>query len=229
MKARLKQWMDRIDAMSLRERALIFGMLAVVVISLGFTFAIDPLTARQKILDQQLQQQRAQIQALQAQMQTMIDAVKNDPDAPNRARLAALQQQAAAARAELAGAGQGFVAPRDMSPLLRDLLGRNPRLKLVSMKSLAPSPISATPAADGKAAAVADSKPNTDLPQLYKHGIEVTIEGNYADLVAYLSEIERMSRRVYWGGAQLAVEQYPVSRLTVTVYTLSVEQTWLAV
>lgn len=229
MKAKLKLWMDRIDAMSLRERMLIFGMLAVAVIALGFSFGIDPLSARQKNLNQQLQQQRAQLQALQAQMQTMVDAVKNDPDAPNRARLAALQQQASSARAELAGVQQGFVAPQDMAPLLRDLLGKNARLKLVSMKSLPPSPISATTGADGKTAPAADAKPKPETPALYKHGIEVTLEGSYADLVEYLSGVERMPRRVYWGGARLSVEQYPVSRLTVTVYTLNVEKTWLAV
>jgi MSHA biogenesis protein MshJ len=207
VKAKLKLWMDRIDAMSLRERAMIFAMLAVAVIALGFSLAIDPLSARKKTLDQQRVQQQAQIAALQAQMQVMIDAIKNDPDAPNRARLAAVQRQVTATRAELAGVQQGFVAPHEMAQLLRDMLGKNPHLKLVSVKSVAPSAVTGAPAGDGKTTpAKADDKPQGDAPQLYKHGIEITIEGGYGDLVAYLGDLERMPWRVYWGGAKLAVD-----------------------
>lgn len=227
MKAQLKVWFDRIDAMSLRERALIFGMLAVVIVALGFNLAIDPLSARQKTLNQQLQQQRAQISAVQAQMAAILEAVKNDPDAPNRARLADLQTQIKATQQSLASVQQGFVAPADMAHLLRDLLAKNARIKLVSMKSVAPSAVTGALPTDGK---TPPAKPDVaEAPLFYKHGIEITIEGAYPDLVSYLAELERMPWRVYWGSAKLAVEQYPVSRLTLTVFTLNVEKTWLAV
>ena len=119
-----------------------------------------------------------------------------------------------------------------MTQVLRDLLGRNPRLALVSIKTLAASPL--TPS--GKTAEQplkAEAKPKEksaaiDLG-LYKHGVEISVEGSYADLVTYPAELEQLPWRMYWGGVQLSAQVYPVSRLTLTVYTLSLDKTWLSV
>ena len=83
MKARLKQLAERIDAMSLRERLMIFAMLAVTLVALVVTSAID-LLARSKVTHAKLVQTQAQTQALEAQMQALAEAAKNDPDLPNK-------------------------------------------------------------------------------------------------------------------------------------------------
>lgn len=230
MKARLKQWAERIDAMSLRERLMIFAMLAVTLVALVVTGAIDPISAKQKILSQKLAQSQAQTQALEAQMQALAEAAKNDPDAPNKQRLSALEAKRKTALAELASVNQGLVTPDQMTQVLRDWLGRNPRLSLVSIKTLSVSPLTqASKAVD--AAGKSDTKPNqpaTDLG-LYKHGVEISVEGSYPDLVAYLAELEQLPWRMYWGGISLSTQTYPISRLTLTVYTLSLDKTWLSV
>jgi len=232
VKARLKQWAERIDAMSLRERLMIFAMLAVVLVALVVTSAIDPLSAKQIQLTQKLAQTQSQTQALEAQMQALAEAAKHDPDLPNKLRLADLNTKRKSAYADLSNVKQGLVTPDKMTQVLRDLLGRNPRLALVSIKTLAASPLTQS----GKAAeqtSKAEAKPKeksaaADLG-LYKHGVEISVEGSYADLVTYLAELEQLPWRMYWGGAQLSAQVYPVSRLTLTVYTLSLDKTWLSV
>jgi len=230
VKARLKQWAERIDAMSLRERLMIFAMLAVTLVALVVTGAIDPISAKQKILSQKLAQSQAQTQALEAQMQALAEAAKNDPDAPNKLRLSALEAKRKTALAELSSVKQGLVTPDQMTQVLRDWLGRNPRLSLVSIKTLSVSPLTqASKAVD--AASKSDTKPKqpaTDLG-LYKHGVEISVEGSYPDLVAYLAELEQLPWRMYWGGINLSTQTYPISRLTLTVYTLSLDKTWLSV
>jgi len=225
--------MDRVDAMSLRERVLIFVMLAAVLVALVMTSVIDPLIAKQKQLSQALVQSQAQTQALEAQMQALAEASRLDPDAPNKQRLAELDSRRKSAYAELANVKQGLVTADRMTQVLRDLLGKNPHLKLVSIKTLP-----ATPLIEGGKLVETNAKPAgvktqekppvTDLG-LYKHGVEITVEGSYADLVGYLAELERMPWRVYWGGANLSAQGAPVSRLTLTVYTLSLDKTWLSV
>lgn len=232
MKARLKQWAERIDAMSLRERLMIFAMLAVTLVALAVTGAIDPFSAKQKQLTQKLVQTQAQTQALEAQMQALAEASKNDPDLPNKLRLADLDAKRKSAYAELSSVKQGLVTPDQMTQVLRDLLGRNPRLTLVSIKTLAARPLTDA----GKAAEPAlktETQPKeksaaNDLG-LYKHGVEISVEGSYADLVAYLAELEQLPWRMYWGGVNLSTQTYPVSRLTLMVYTLSLDKTWLSV
>ena len=84
MNVKFRQYMDRIDAMRLRERVLIFVMLAAVLVALVMTSVIDPLIAKQKQLSQTLVQSQAQTQALEAQMQALAEASRLDPDAPNK-------------------------------------------------------------------------------------------------------------------------------------------------
>jgi MSHA biogenesis protein MshJ len=229
MNAKLKQYRDRIDAMSLRERILIFVMLAGVLVALVMTSAIDPLTAKQKQLSLTLVQTQAQTQALEAQMQALAEASRLDPDAPNKQRLALLEARRKNAYAELANVKQGLVAPERMTQVLRDLLGKNPRLKLVAIKTLP-----ATPLIEGGKPAEPGAKSGIKVPTatdlgLYKHGVEISVEGSYADVTAYLTELEHMPWHVYWGGASLSAQGTPVSRLTLTVYTLSLDKTWLSV
>jgi MSHA biogenesis protein MshJ len=62
---------------------------------------------------------------------------------------------------------------------------------------------------------------------LYRHGVEVTVRGNYLDMVDYMSALEAMPTRLFWGQAQLDVEEYPASRMTLTLYTLSLDRNWM--
>lgn len=232
MKARVKQWVDRIDAMSLRERLMIFVMLAVVLVAVVMTLAIDPLSKKQKLLTQALTQKQAQTQALEAQMQALAEASKNDPDLSSKMRLADLDAKRKNAYLALSSVQQGLVAPDKMPELLRDLLGRNPRLNLISIKTLTPRTL--TDNAKPEQTLKTEMKPVPENPLakdlgLYKHGVEISVEGSYGDLVAYLDELERLPWRMYWGSVNLSAQTYPISRLTLTVYTLSLDKTWLSV
>lgn len=226
MKARLipqlKQWAERIDARTLRERLLIFAMAALVLVTLVTTLALDPAQAKRKLLQQQLTEQQARIAASQAQIQALVAARSVDPDLANRARLAALKDRIAASDAKLASFQQGLVGSERMAAVLQDLLSRNRALKLVSLRTLPVSTLM-------DEAVKVDAKMADAKGAIYRHGVEVTVEGGYADLLAYAAELEAMPWQVFWGGASLSVQTYPVSRLTLTLYTMSLDKTWLRV
>jgi MSHA biogenesis protein MshJ len=65
--------------------------------------------------------------------------------------------------------------------------------------------------------------------QIFKHGVQMTVRGNYADLMQYLTALEKMPTQMFWGMAKLSVIQYPNAELTLTLYTLSLDKTWLQV
>ncbi len=64
---------------------------------------------------------------------------------------------------------------------------------------------------------------------IYKHGIEIKLAGGYGDLLAYVADLEASPQKLLWGGMRLTVKQFPVSELTLTVYTLSLDSIWLVV
>ena len=79
------------------------------------------------------------------------------------------------------------------------------------------------------AASAASSPTDSTTPRdtwLYRHGVEVTLRGNYADLHAYLKTLEQLPRRVYWGELKINAQDSPAVVMTLTVYTISLEKTW---
>jgi MSHA biogenesis protein MshJ len=79
--------------------------------------------------------------------------------------------------------------------------------------------------AEGKSAVAVMPEAGSNI---FKHGIEIKIAGSYNDLLAYVSALEASPQKLLWGGMSLS-SQYPVSELTLTVYSLSLEAIWLAV
>lgn len=220
-----QQWQRlelKIDALSLRERTMAFAIAALVLIALVNSLVLDPLLAKQEKLSQGGTQNQQQIAALQADIQARVKSHDSDPDASNRQRLAHLQVQMARLSADMDGLQKGLVPPDKMSSLLQDLLKKNEGLKLLSLKTLpAMSLQEVSPAESGS-----DSKaPDTGV--LYKHGVEVIVRGNYADLTRYLSQLESMPWQLFWAGASLNVDAHPDMTLKLTLFTLSLDRKWL--
>jgi MSHA biogenesis protein MshJ len=64
---------------------------------------------------------------------------------------------------------------------------------------------------------------------IYRHGVEITLAGNYLDLLAYLRDLEKQQSQMYWGKLDLSVASYPTATLKLSVYTVSLDLAWLIV
>ena len=64
---------------------------------------------------------------------------------------------------------------------------------------------------------------------LFKHGVEITLEGSYQELAAYLERLEQAKPKLLWSSVSLSAENHPRLVLTLTVYSLSLERAWLIV
>jgi MSHA biogenesis protein MshJ len=239
MKQQWNRLQQRIDAMSLRERALAFGVAAMTLITVINTFALDPLLSKQKALSEQIRLEQQQIAAMQAEISIRVMGNQQDPDAATRERLQALRQDAAKMREQLLSMQKGLVSPDKMASLLEDLLRQNGRLQLRSLRTLPVTQVedgesaknsanSAQPAA-APAPATAPAKPNTPVPleTLYRHGVEIVVQGTYPDLANYLAQLERMPWQLFWASASLNVETYPKATLKLNLFTLSLDKSWL--
>ncbi|OGS95331.1 MAG: agglutinin biogenesis protein [Gallionellales bacterium RIFCSPLOWO2_02_FULL_57_47] len=226
----------RIDDMSLRERALIFAAAGFVVISLINAMLLDPLMAEQKVLSAQVIQQQEKMKELQAAIQTLLQARRDNENSPLRTRTAQLKQQLQDLDGYMQNRRSRLVEPDKMADLLKQVLGKNGRLQLVALKTLPVSLLIENPQAAngaGQSAATANANDGQKQPdaknQIFKHGVQISVRGGYAELLRYVSALEKMPAQMYWGEASLNVEQYPYSVLTLTLYTLSMDKTWLTV
>jgi len=213
----------KIDGMSVRERVLIFAAAAFVVVSLINALFLDPLLQRQQKLSSQVVQQQEKMKEVQAQLAALVQAKQADAVSPQRERIHQLQKQIADSDAYLKDRRDKLVPPERMAALLEQVLNRNGHLQLVALNTLPVSPL-IEQSADATAAKVGGQE-----TQMYKHGVQITVRGSYEDLSQYLTELEHLPTRMFWGAAKMNVVQYPSAELTLTLYTLSLDKTWLQV
>jgi len=222
MQEKIDQIVAKIDAMSLRERVLIFAAAAFAVVSLINTFFLDPLLAQQKRLSSQVVQQQEKMKESQAQLSALIQAKQADEHAPQRERIRLLREQIAEGDAFLKATQDKLVPPDKMAALLEQVLAKNSRLQLVALNTLPVSQFIESSSEAQNAAVVVDK-------QIFKHGVQMTVRGSYADLMQYLATLEKMPTQMFWGMAKLNVVKYPHAELTLTLYTLSLDKIWLQV
>jgi len=228
LKERWAKLADKIDGMSLRERALIFMATVFLLISAINAIFLDPLLARQKQLSTQVIQQQEKMKEIQANLTSLAQAQKDNASSPLRDRTRLLQQQINEGETYLNGRRDKLVSPDKMGDLLERVLGKNGHLQLVALETLPATPLVEPPAVKPGGGDVA-VKPTIQERQVFKHGVKITVRGSYSDLLQYMAELEKLPTQMFWGAAKMHVIRYPSVELTLTLYTLSLDTTWLRV
>ena len=245
MRALWLRVMAGFDARARRERYLVALALLGGVALIVWSALIDPAHMRRLAAERGLAEQRAQLAALAAQTQA-LQAEGQAPEARAAAELTQLRQQLEALNARYRALGGSLVAPQQVGALLEELLGRQSGLRLLSLRTLPAAPVlgakeAARPVASSAAAAApagsalsaapgAEAKASGNATAgLYQHGVEIRLEGGYAELVAYLERLEKSPQKLLWSSVTLSAEKHPRLVLTLTVFTLSLDRTWLIV
>lgn len=208
---------SRVDGMTLRERVAVFLAAVAVTLFLVNATVLEPLFARNKVLAGEIRQQNQQIDAVNSEVEMRMAAFAANPDLPLQKKLAELNLAAARMTESLRTMQHGLVAPERMGDLLQQLLRSNGKLKLVSLRTL---PTSGLGGGEAKAAP-------GQRELLYRHGVEVVLQGGYLDMLQYMEALERSPQQLFWGRAQLDARNYPASTLTLTLYTLSLDEKWM--
>lgn len=214
-----------IDAMSLRERTILFVSLLVALFLLADQVLFPTLRNQQKQLEKQTSDQLSQLNTINDQIARIVLENTEDPDVLLRARLAELNKQYAELEISSADIIRGLVSPREMTRLMHTMLRENSALQLVKAENLTPEAI---PLAEG-AKPVAQGEGGATGPAVYRHGLRLQVKGRYADVVRYLYTLERLNWRVMWGEVKLESAHYPTTIATLTVYTLSLDKAWIGV
>jgi MSHA biogenesis protein MshJ len=224
----LRQFWNRLNArytaLSRRERLLVAAAVVLGPLMIGNALLVSPQQARVKGLENGIAAQSTSATQLQAEVGNLQQQLNSDPDAGRKAELAALNGERARLDEQLRQFGTVLVRPEEMNTLLERLLARNAGLRLVSLKTLAPQSV----LQHGEVAKDSDGKPAERSFDLYRHGVEIRLEGTYGQLQAYLAQLEKLQQRLLWGQLSYRVIEHPKAELTLTVYTLSPDKTWLA-
>ena len=203
-------WISRYEALSLRERAIVVvAVLGILVLSWD-SLLMEPLRLSRSVLE-------AELATASAFGVTAQSADESDPRQVSIKRAGELQTQLQNIDAQLANTASGFVSSQRMIEVLHDMLDRQGRLELVSIRNLPVTGLilSADPAAPARAP--------------YVHSIEIVIDGQYADILDYLAALEALPWKFRWTSLDLSTAGYPRNRVRIELSTLSLDSTWLGV
>jgi MSHA biogenesis protein MshJ len=216
---KLRPFIERLDALTLRERVMVFGAGVALLYVFWHTVLMDPVTARAKVAEQRLADARQQM--------SMIDevgvATSQNPAIAAALRNRALEQRLTALEAELNSAAQGYVAPERMAEMLRELLAAQHGLKLVSLANMPVESLS-QPAGEKPGAPI-----SIDNRGPFLHPVEMVVQGDYASVVAYLRALEAMPWRIRWQEVELTAGDFPQNRVRIVIGALSLSRYWMTV
>lgn len=242
MKDQLLAKIAQFDALAKRERALIAAAVLLGGGFMGYTFFVETQILRQKTQAKRIVKMNAELTTAQLELAAR-KAEYVDPDAKNRLALEQTRLEMLDVDAKLSEFQGRMVPPEKMQEFLKGLLAQNRNLSLVSLRTLPPTPLVDRPPVEEKKGEVkaksAEEKANeakteqqaadANVPNIFKHGVEIRVSGNYNDLLAYVRQLEGLPQRILWNRVELTTEKYPVSVLTLTVFTLSQDKQWLIV
>lgn len=230
LKTSWQQKVEKFNALNQRERWMIFAAILCVFYGV-FDFLVSPVLIKQKMLASEIANHQTKLQTLNLEM---VGLTQKNPQqkTPEQQKIAALEEELQGMENAVSNLQSTLVSQEKMPDLLRDLLKQNSALKLISLKTLPADNVLENKNAPKNENMLANA-PATTLP-VFKHGVEMTIEGRYLDLLDYVASIEKMPWHVLWESANLVVDnqnmtETPMSQLTLTVYTLSLDKTWLSI
>ena len=152
-----------------------------------------------------------------------LQAASSSPEAQARAELAALKGQLGELGNRLAAMESSLVPPQHMAHLLESMIGGRSGLRLVSLRTLPVAPVLERKAGGEKEGGA----PGID-GGLFKHGIELRLEGSYSELAGYLARLEKLPQKLLWSDVSLSADKHPKLVVSLTVFTLSLDRAWLA-
>lgn len=207
-----------------REKLILAAAGLALVWALTDALWLSPATRAFKLQQGAVSQKETELAQLEGQRVALKESLRVR-EAELRRDTENARQQLAQITGQLAEFEKALVPARQMPEFLRSLLP-GAGVDIVALRTLAPTPLILRAAAkDGKEAA----KPGASAANIYKHGIEITLAGNYDALLAYLSRLEKSPQKVLWGRLELKVEKHPRNELVLVLYTLSLDPSWLVV
>jgi MSHA biogenesis protein MshJ len=196
MKAVWKLQAQRIDALSLRERVIMFVSIAVALGAVADWLVISPALAERGQLATHIRKQTAELTSLRG----LFTAGHSQPvpDTPLNRLLIAIEQLRSDrtlldARLRSLLAGRAEMA--HLTDVLDRVLRRHERLTLTRLSTVADPPPGA--AATGNSAAIR------------WQGVDLTLAGRYFDLMQYLADLERTLPGLRWGELRIATKTTP--------------------
>lgn len=211
MTPQLQALLDRVDALSLRERLFLCLSVLVCVLALADFVWFTPAQLAHKQLVQRFATQSVELDHLRSDLAEA--GVPADTGKAAREELQDSQRRLQEINTEIATLLPADTRGPPLEQVLQRLLRRQDGLTLISLDTLKPE---ATAGAAGTSGATA-------MPAgVARRALQLKVAGPYAELVRYVQALETALPGLRWGVMELRAEQRS-SELSLRVYALGAQ------
>jgi len=237
MQAKLLHWINRLEALSLRERIMVVVGLPVVLVVAGEFLVFGPAATKSAEARKQIELRQGELKAFGEALATQATATPLPGTDELLRQRDELQGRIEKARALVAGIDQTV----DWGTVVRATVAGTPGLTLTKLRTMPaevvfapsmvkpadtpavrPRTVAASAPSAAPTASSAAALPSSGMGQsIYRHRAELTINGEFGTLLGYLQTLQRVPGELRWDRLQLSVDAYPQANVQLTLYTLS--------
>jgi MSHA biogenesis protein MshJ len=214
----VKQYRQRFDAQSIRERGLIGFTLVVVTAFLWWNNYATPLISEVEMLQTENQRIEREIENTRNIVSQIRNSIASGVHREKKAQLVKLERDLVAIEDQLQTTTVELIDPEKMFQLLNELIYRDSKLKLLSLKRREVKP--AIPVAEGE---------EVGQPGIYRHVLEIEFAGKYLDILSYMETLEALDWKLLWDEIEIVSDEHPVVTFKLVISTLSTRKEWVGI
>lgn len=213
----MKQWLsnlaERVDAMALRERVLLFVATMACALAVVDTWWLAPAQDEQKLLASNLRREDADLEQLRSQLRLL--GASTVGRAADLAEIARMREESQRLGQDISALTADARAVSGLSRVLVQVLRQQEGLTLVRVATLAADPVV-------KPQSPASAPSAHSMPVVRTHRVELAVSGPYLELARYLRTLEQALPKLNWGRLRLTTENAGASLLVLQVSYLEV-------
>jgi MSHA biogenesis protein MshJ len=219
MNKQLQHYAQRFNAQTIRDRGAIAILLIAVIGFLWWTYYAEPMMAE---IDNR-QSENTRISGEIASTRVIVASIRQRIAAgvhqEKETQLGRLIEELSAVEEQLRVTTIELVDPEKMFQLMNQLVYRDSKLKLLSLKRREVK--AAIPSVDPEQPA--------DEAGIYRHVLELQFAGKYLDILRYMQSMEALDWKLLWDEIEIISDEHPKVTVKVVMSTLSTRKEWVGI
>ncbi|MGB5329918.1 MAG: hypothetical protein WBO58_16995 [Gammaproteobacteria bacterium] len=218
MNSKFEQYRQRFDAQSLRERGLIAFSLIVVIGFGWWNSYAEPMMKKTGLLQTENRRMGDEVEKTRALVGDIRQRIAAGVYQEKEFQLASLGKELDEIEDQLRVKTVELIDPEKMFELMNQLIYRDSRLQLLSLKRR-----------EVKPAIPALGEEETEAPGLYRHVLEIKFAGKYLDILKYMQTLESLDWKLLWDEIEIHSDEHPKVTVEVAISTLSTRKEWVGI
>jgi len=230
MKDRILQLIEKANALSLRERALVAAAVLTVLFTLWNELLLIPMEQKNKRMAKEVEAVQERVISLDRQIADLLEKTKEDPEKTMRDNMLRYGRELNELDQQISVLAENLISPQKMARVLQEMLTQISGLNVIEVKSLAAQPLlEDSGGRNDTRLSTSGQKMTAPVLGIYRHRLVIKFEGEFNQSVEYLKALEALPWQIFWDSIEYTVDEHPKAHVTISVSTLSLHEGWIGV